>query len=179
MGYKELPSDPAVDALCACPACGAEYSIAEIPCKHLVGDWCFTADYEIGSAKGQWATEEGNDLLVAVDTAVHELRDLADNHEWRSEEERLHIFANLPMHLRDAIDGWNGWSGLLKERIVASPGYLGTHEVVTNSMASDAWSVHWAEDGSKAARFVEKLFHEDLKLLRAVLVKAKEAVLPE
>jgi len=84
--------------------------------------------------------------------------------------------ASLPTHLRDALDGWGH---LLDERTIDAPGYLGTHEVITNSPASDAWNVHWASNGPKAARHVEKLFREDLKMLREALKQAKWAVLPE
>ena len=176
MGYKSLPCDPADDAMCACPVCHAAYSIAEIRCTHFVGDWCFTAGYEPGEAKGQWATAAGEHVLVAFDIALHELEELLENGEWRSEKERRRVLASLPNHFRQSI---GGWSRLLDARIGDAPGYLGTHEVVTESMASDAWGVHWAEDGPAAAGAVERLFREDLRLLRAAKEEAEHAVLPE
>lgn len=176
MSYKSLSVDPAADGMCACPVCGAAYSIAEIPCKHFVGDWCFSAGYEPGSTKGQWANAAGEEVLIAFDVAIEVLKDLIENREWRSEKERRRALASLPKHLRNAI---RGWRTLLDERISAAPGYLGTHEVETDSMAGDAWNVHWADDGSTAASAVERLFGEDVKLLQAVGAQAEKLVLPE
>ena len=181
-GYKQLAFDPGpdgefgADCMCACPVCGSGYEISSVPCNHFVGDWCFTADHEFGNPRGQWATAAGDLAPVKFDVALDELRTLLDETEWRSEDERDRLVASLPTHLRDALDGWGH---LLDERIIGAPGYLGTHEVITNSPASDAWNVHWASNGPKAARHVEKLFREDLKLLREALKQAKRAVLPE
>ena len=130
----------------------------------------------MGYAKGYWATPAGEQLLVKFDTVVHELASMLEYREWRSEGERNRVLTGLPSHLRAAMVEWGS---LLDERIAAAPGYAGTHEVTTASLASDAWTVHWAESGPAVAKLVERRFRGDLKLLRAALKDARKAVLPE
>jgi hypothetical protein len=115
-------------------------------------------------------------VLTRFDSAINELVNLFDYGEWRSEEERDRLLSALPRIVRDAMDGW---SELLDDRIIAAPGYIGTHEIITHSLASDSWSVHWAMNGRAAAKVVEQAFREDLALLQPVLRRARKAVPPE
>jgi hypothetical protein len=184
MGYKELPPDPATggefdgQGMCACPVCGEAYVPFNMPCTHLVGDWCFSADYGVGNAKGMWGSEAGEATLVAFDAALHQLFELFEYGSWPSEEERDRLVESVPDDLRYLTEGGN-WSSVLDARIFDAPGYLGTHEVVTASMAGDAWSVHWAADGRVAADWVAALFEQDLSVVREVIRRAERAMLPE
>ena len=66
----------------------------------------------------------------------------------------------LPSHLRSNGEV-DSWEETLNDRIAGAPGYMGTHQVTTDSMASDSWDVHWAMDGAKAATAVESHFKKD------------------
>ncbi len=54
----------------------------------------------------------------------------------------------------------------LDGRITHTLGHIGTHDVTTDSMASDQWHVHWAENARAAAKPVIGLaFRADLSVL--------------
>ena len=180
---KLLPENPQTggaydgDGMCCCPVCAHPYHIADANCEHFVGDWCFTADYERGSPKGQWATGDGNDLLTQVCAAMETLQELLDNDEVQPESRRLSVIAILPKGLRHSLDSFQQ---ILQERVVSAPGYLGTTELITESMASDAWSVHWAINAATAARVVETQFSADLAhLMKALDLAQRESASTE
>ena len=177
---KYLPADPASGGddeastgSCRCPACGATYDTAEqAPCRHMVTDWCFSVESEPGTPRGFWPTEGGEKLLVDFEVAVGRLEGLLSDSRRQSRKALLDM---LPPHLRPRPKdhGSIPWSDLLGQRVVAAPGYLGTHAFQTDSMASDAWDVHWAQDARAAASYVEALFRDDLAAVRAVIEQAR------
>lgn len=181
---KYLPADPtsgtddevSVDS-CRCPACGETYDTPEnATCRHMVTDWCFTVEAEPGQPRGFWATKDGAKLLVDFEVAVGRLEELLTNNGRPGRQSRQAILNLLAAHLRPRPrdHGSIPWSGLLAQRVAAAPGYLGTHAFQTDSMASDAWDVHWAEDARAAAAHVEALFREDLVTVSAAIERARE-----
>jgi hypothetical protein len=103
------------------------------------------------------------------------LQELLDNDEVQPEEYREAVIEALPAHLRHSLDNF---SGILADRVAAAPGYIGSTELTTDSMASDSWDVHWARDAVAAARHIEKEFHADLSFLRRALTVARSAEAP-
>lgn len=170
----EDAGDEMDEGTCRCPACGAAYDTAgQSPCPHLITDWCFTAEVEPGEPRGFWATESEGKLLADFERAVSELEELLSQDGWPGAPSRKAVLALLPAHLRARRSGTIPWSDLLGQRIAAAPGYLGKRTVRTDSMAGDEWDVHWAENGSEAASFVEAQFWDDLTTAQAVIARAR------
>ena len=167
-----LPILENINSVCACPICGSEYSLSELACQHQLCDWCFSMDVDPGWERGNWPTKAGNRVLARFDKAMHTLSDMLDNWEWPSDEAHATIRDALPEHLRDEMGG--SWGSLLDERIAAAPSYFGTHQITTESMASDSWSVHWATNARVAARPVIVSFREDLAVLEPIIRRAKK-----
>lgn len=179
---KYLRADPAGNrnrvaaGFCRCPACGATYDTAyDAPCPHLVTDWCFTAEVEPGEPRGFWAGEGEGELVAEFEAAVSKLEELLFGDDWPDGRSRKAVQDLLPVHLRPRTGRFRSipWDDLLAQRIAAAPGYLGTHSVQTDSMASDEWDVHWAQNGRAAASHVEALIRADLATVRAVIERAK------
>jgi hypothetical protein len=138
----------------------------------MVTDWCFSVESDPGIPRGFWATKGGANLLVDFEAAVGKLETLMSD---SGTHLRKSLLAVLPPHLRPRPKdhGSIPWSDLLGQRVTTAPGYLGTHAFQTDSMASDAWDVHWAHDARAAASYVEALFRDDLAAVRAAIEQAR------